>query len=59
MGVRADGLRLIIGSNTDITEKDGLALRKGLAVGFRTLVQRQHGEIVAARDEVKALQAVG
>ena len=35
------------------------ALKEDLSDGFRTLVQRQHGEIVAARDEVKALQAVG
>jgi len=27
-----------------------------LSDGFRALVQRQHGEVVAARDEVKALQ---
>ncbi len=35
------------------------ALKEDLSDGFRTLVQREHGEIVAARDEVKALQAVG
>ena len=34
------------------------ALKEDLSDGFRTVVQRQHGEIVAARDEVKALQAV-
>lgn len=32
------------------------ALTEDLSDGFRTVVQRQHGEIVAARDEVKALQ---
>ena len=34
------------------------ALKEDLSEGFRTVVQRQHGEIVAARDEVKALQTV-
>lgn len=33
------------------------ALKEDLSDGFRTVVQRQHGEIVAARDEVKGLQA--
>ena len=33
------------------------ALKGDLSEGFRTVVERQHGEIVAARDEVKALQA--
>ena len=32
------------------------ALKEDLSDGFRTVVQRQHGEIVAARDEVKGLQ---
>ena len=32
------------------------ALKGDLSEGFRTVLERQHGEIVAARDEVKALQ---
>lgn len=32
------------------------ALKEDLSDGFRAVVERQHGEIVAARDEVKALQ---
>ncbi|WP_295695460.1 PA2169 family four-helix-bundle protein [Lapillicoccus sp.] len=32
------------------------ALKEDLSDGFRTVVQRQHAEIVAARDEVKGLQ---
>ena len=32
------------------------ALKEDLSEGFRAVVQRQHAEIVAARDEVKALQ---
>ena len=35
------------------------ALKEDLSEGFRTVVQRQHSEIVAARDEVKALQTAG
>ena len=35
------------------------ALKEDLSEGFRTVVQRQRGEIVAARDEVKALQTAG
>lgn len=31
------------------------ALKEDLSEGFRTVVQRQHGEILKARDEVKAL----
>ncbi|WP_299444290.1 PA2169 family four-helix-bundle protein [uncultured Phycicoccus sp.] len=33
------------------------ALEQDLSEGFRGVVQRQHSAIVAARDEVKALQA--
>ncbi len=32
------------------------ALKEDLSDGFRTVVQQQHSAIVAARDEVKALQ---
>lgn len=32
------------------------ALEQDLSDGFRTVVQRQHAAVVAARDEVKALQ---
>ena len=32
------------------------ALKGDLSEGFRKVLERQHGEIVAARDEVKALQ---
>jgi len=32
------------------------ALGEGLSDGFRTVVQQQHAAVVAARDEVKALQ---
>ena len=32
------------------------ALEKDLSAGFREVVQKQHAAIVAARDEVKALQ---
>ncbi|MBM6403272.1 PA2169 family four-helix-bundle protein [Phycicoccus sp. CSK15P-2] len=35
------------------------ALEEDLSAGFRALVQRQHGEVVAARDEVKALADAG
>ena len=35
------------------------ALKEDLSEGFRTVVQRQRGEIVAARNEVKALQTAG
>jgi uncharacterized protein (TIGR02284 family) len=35
------------------------ALEMDLSAGFREVVARQHGEVVAARDEVKALQAAG
>lgn len=35
------------------------ALELDLSAGFREVVARQHGEVVAARDEVKALQAAG
>ncbi|WP_028643628.1 ferritin-like domain-containing protein [Nocardioides sp. URHA0020] len=34
------------------------ALQQDLTAGFRTVVTRQHAAVVAARDEVKALQAV-
>ncbi|MGJ7442490.1 ferritin-like domain-containing protein [Aquipuribacter sp. MA13-6] len=33
------------------------ALKEDLSEGFRTVVQRQHAEVVAARDEVRALKA--
>ncbi len=33
------------------------ALKEDLSEGFRAVVQRQYGEIVAARNEVKALQS--
>jgi uncharacterized protein (TIGR02284 family) len=33
------------------------ALKDDLSDGFRAVVQRQHAQVVAARDEVKALQA--
>ena len=33
------------------------ALEQDLSAGFREVVTRQHAEVVAARDEVKALQA--
>ncbi|MEO7060770.1 MAG: PA2169 family four-helix-bundle protein [Lapillicoccus sp.] len=33
------------------------ALTEDLSDGFRSVVQRQHAEVIAARDEVKALQA--
>lgn len=33
------------------------ALKDDLSEGFRAVVQRQHAQVVAARDEVKALQA--
>lgn len=33
------------------------ALKEDLSDGFRTVVQRQHAEVVAARDEVRALKA--
>ena len=32
------------------------ALEKDLSAGFREVVSRQHQAVVAARDEVKALQ---
>ncbi len=35
------------------------ALELDLSAGFRDVVQRQHAAVVAARDEVKALQAAG
>ena len=35
------------------------ALNSDLSDGFRTLVQRQHQAVVAARDEVKALRDAG
>jgi uncharacterized protein (TIGR02284 family) len=35
------------------------ALEMDLSAGFREVVARQHGEVVAARTEVKALQAAG
>ena len=35
------------------------ALELDLSAGFREVVTRQHGEVVAARDEVKALGAAG
>lgn len=33
------------------------ALKEDLSEGFRTVVQRQHAEVVAARDEVRGLKA--
>lgn len=35
------------------------ALEQDLSAGFRDVVVRQHGAVVAARDEVKALQDAG
>jgi len=35
------------------------ALEQDLSAGFREVVSRQHQAVVAARDEVKALQAAG
>ena len=35
------------------------ALEKDLSAGFREVVARQHRAVIAARDEVKALQAAG
>ena len=35
------------------------ALKMGLSAGFRAVVVRQHAAVVAARDEVKALQHAG
>ena len=35
------------------------ALQQDLSTGFRQVVSRQHDAVVAARDEVKALQAAG
>ncbi|MEO7059542.1 MAG: PA2169 family four-helix-bundle protein [Lapillicoccus sp.] len=32
------------------------ALEEDLSDGFRTVVKRQHGELVSARDEIKGLQ---
>lgn len=46
------------GEDHAVSEYDK-ALKEDLSDGFRTVVQRQRGEIVAARDEVKALQTAG
>ena len=35
------------------------ALKEDLSSGFRDVVQRQHADVIAARDEVKALQNAG
>jgi len=35
------------------------ALKMDLSAGFRAVVVRQHAAVVAARDEVKALQHAG
>ena len=47
----------VSGDNHTVSEYEKALREDDLSDGFRTVIQRQHGEIVAARDEVKALQA--
>ncbi|GAA1925052.1 ferritin-like domain-containing protein [Nocardioides hwasunensis] len=46
----------VTGEDHTVSEYDK-ALEMNLSDGFRQVVSRQRGEVVAARDEVKALQA--
>lgn len=46
----------VTGENHAVSEYEA-ALEEDLSAGFRDLVTRQHAAVVAARDEVKALQA--
>jgi uncharacterized protein (TIGR02284 family) len=46
----------VTGEDHAVTEYEK-ALEQDLSAGFREVVTRQHAAIVAARDEVKALQA--
>lgn len=45
----------VTGENHAVSEYES-ALEKDLSSGFREVVSRQHAAVVAARDEVKALQ---
>lgn len=45
----------VTGENHAVSEYEG-ALQQDLSSGFREVVSRQHAAVVAARDEVKALQ---
>jgi uncharacterized protein (TIGR02284 family) len=45
----------VTGENHAVSEYEK-ALEKDLSTGFRAVVTRQHAAVVAARDEVKALQ---
>ncbi|MEO3936366.1 PA2169 family four-helix-bundle protein [Dermatophilaceae bacterium Soc4.6] len=47
----------VSGDNHTVSEYEKALKEDDLSDGFRTVIQRQHGEVVAARDEVKALQA--
>lgn len=48
----------VTGEDHAVTEYEK-ALEADLSAGFRDVVSRQHAAVVAARDEVKALQAAG
>ncbi len=48
----------VTGENHALSEYES-AMREDLSAGFRDVVTRQHAAVVAARDEVKALQAAG
>ena len=46
----------VTGEDHAVSEYEKALAENDLSDGFRTLVQQQHASIVAARDEVKALQ---
>ncbi len=46
----------VSGDNHTVSEYEKALQEDDLSDGFRAVIQRQHGEIVAARDEVKGLQ---
>ncbi|MDQ2756595.1 MAG: PA2169 family four-helix-bundle protein [Actinomycetota bacterium] len=46
----------VSGDNHTVSEYEKALKEDDLSEGFRTVIQRQHGEVVAARDEVKGLQ---
>lgn len=48
----------VTGEDHAVTEYEK-ALEADLSAGFRDVVSRQHAAVVAARDEVKALQTAG
>lgn len=59
-GDDADGIlkAALTGEDHAVSEYEK-ALQQDLSAGFREVVSRQHNAVLAARDEVKALQAAG